>query len=55
MTPHDLRRTFARLARKGGSDLNQIKELLDHAAPRGTAGSCSASPMPPADRLGLNL
>lgn len=30
--PHDLRRTFARLTRKGGAVLDQIKETLGHSS-----------------------
>jgi integrase len=30
--PHDMRRTFAKLCRKRGGDLEQIKFLLGHAS-----------------------
>jgi integrase len=32
LAPHDMRRTCAKLCRKGGSDLEQIKFLLGHAS-----------------------
>ena len=32
LAPHDLRRTFARLVRKGGADLDQIQFSLGHAS-----------------------
>jgi site-specific recombinase XerD len=32
LAPHDLRRTCARLCRKRGGDLEQIKFLLGHAS-----------------------
>jgi integrase len=32
ISPHDLRRTFAKLAHKGGADLGQIQFTLGHAS-----------------------
>jgi integrase/recombinase XerD len=32
LTPHDLRRTCAKLCRKAGGDLEQIQLLLGHAS-----------------------
>lgn len=56
LAPHDLRRTFARLARKGGSELDQIKESLGHASVQTTeryVGAVQSLTDAPADRLGL--
>lgn len=36
LTPHDLRRTCAKLCRKAGGDLEQIQLLLGHASIRTT-------------------
>jgi integrase len=56
--PHDLRRTFAKLARKGGSSLEQIQLSLGHASIKTTErylGIAQDLTDAPCDRLGLNL
>lgn len=56
--PHDLRRTFAKLARKGGSSLEQIQLSLGHASIKTTErylGVAQDLTDAPCDRLGLNL
>lgn len=58
VAPHDLRRTFAQLARKGGSDLEQIQLSLGHASIQTTQrylGTKQDFNDAPADRLGLSL
>ncbi len=58
LSPHDLRRTFAKLARKGGAELDQIKESLGHASVETTeryVGAMQDFTDAPADRLGLEL
>ena len=56
--PHDLRRTFAKLARKGGSSLEQIQLSLGHASIVTTErylGMTQDLTDAPCDRLGLSL
>jgi site-specific recombinase XerD len=36
LNPHDLRRTFAKLARQGGAELETIQRSLGHASLRTT-------------------
>ena len=58
LAPHDLRRTFAKLARQGGAELDQIKESLGHASVETTEryiGEMQNFKDAPADRLGLEL
>lgn len=58
IAPHDLRRTFAQLARKGGADLEQIQLSLGHASVQTTqryVGTRQDLTDAPADRLGLRL
>jgi site-specific recombinase XerD len=58
VAPHDLRRTFAKLARKGGADLEQIQLSLGHASIRTTQrylGTQQDLQDAPGDRLGLHL
>ena len=58
IAPHDLRRTFAKLARKGGADLEQIQLSLGHASIRTTERYLKTEQDftdAPADRLGLRL
>ena len=37
ITPHDLRRTAASLARKGGASIEQVQLMLGHANPQTTS------------------
>jgi integrase len=56
--PHDLRRTYAKLARKGGSSLEQIQLSLGHASIITTErylGMTQDLTDAPCDHLGLNL
>jgi integrase len=56
--PHDLRRTFAKLAYKGNSDLVQIQASLGHTDPKTTLrylGGVQDFANAPCDHLGLNL
>ena len=58
IAPHDLRRTFAKLARAGGSGLEQIQLSLGHASVLTTErylGTQQDLTDAPADRLGLHL
>lgn len=58
VAPHDLRRTFAKLARVGGADLEQIQLSLGHASIRTTQrylGTQQDFQDAPSDRLGLRL
>lgn len=58
VAPHDLRRTFAKLARRGGADLEQIQLSLGHASIQTTQrylGTKQDFADAPADRLGLKL
>lgn len=58
LAPHDLRRTFARLARDGGAELDQIKESLGHASVQTTehyVGAMQSLTDAPTDRIGLHL
>ncbi len=56
--PHDLRRSYAKLARKGGSSLEQIQLSLGHASIKTTErylGMTQDLTDAPCDRLGLSL
>jgi len=58
VTPHDLRRSFAKLAYRGKSDLIQIQSSLGHGDPKTTLrylGNVQSFEDAPADHLGLNL
>jgi integrase/recombinase XerD len=58
IAPHDLRRTFAKLARKGGADLKQIQLTLGHASIKTTEiylGEEQNLTDAPCDKLGLSL
>lgn len=58
LAPHDLRRTFAKLARAGGSPLEQIQLSLGHASIQTTdryLNSKQDFDDAPGDRLGLGL
>lgn len=58
IAPHDLRRTFAKLAHKGGSGLDQIQLSLGHASIQTTERYLGVSQDltdAPCDRLGLRL
>lgn len=58
VAPHDLRRTFAKLARKGGAELTQIQLTLGHANVATTQkyiGEALNLSDAPCDRLGLEL
>jgi site-specific recombinase XerD len=55
---HDLRRTFAKLAHKGGAGLDQIQLSLGHASIQTTErylGVTQNLTDAPCDRLGLSL
>jgi site-specific recombinase XerD len=56
--PHDLRRSFAKLAYRGKADLVQIQASLGHSDPKTTMrylGNIQDFVDAPADHLGLNL
>jgi len=58
VAPHDLRRTFAKLARKGGAELTQIQLTLGHASVAVTQkyiGEEQSLTDAPCDRLGLDI
>jgi len=58
IAPHDLRRTFAKLAHKGGSALDQIQLSLGHASIQTTEGYLGIEQDltdAPCDHLGLRL
>ena len=58
ISPHDLRRTFAKLARKGGAELTQIQLTLGHSSVAVTqryVGEDQSLTDAPCDRLGLDL
>jgi integrase/recombinase XerD len=58
IAPHDMRRTFAKLAHKGGSGLDQIQLSLGHASIKTTEKYLGVSQDlvdAPCDRLGLRL
>ncbi|GAG07081.1 unnamed protein product [marine sediment metagenome] len=58
IAPHDLRRTFAKLAHGGGSGLDQIQLSLGHASIKTTEKYLGVEQDlhdAPCDRLGLNL
>lgn len=58
LAAHDLRRTFAKLARKGGSEIDQIQLSLGHASIQTTErylGTEQDLGDAPADRLGIEL
>lgn len=57
-SPHDLRRTFAKLARKGGAELTQIQLSLGHSSAAVTQryiGEDQSLAVAPCDLLGLNV
>jgi site-specific recombinase XerD len=58
ISPHDLRRSYARLARRGGSDMAQIQLTLGHASIKTTEryiGEQLDLTDAPCDHLGLRL
>lgn len=58
IAPHDLRRTFAKLAHRGGAGLDQIQLTLGHASIKTTEkylGVAQNLTDAPCDRLGLDL
>lgn len=58
IAPHDLRRTFAKLAYEGGADIKQIKESLGHSTVATTEryiGTAQSFEDAPCDRLGIEL
>ncbi len=58
VAPHDLRRTFAKLAYKGGSGVDQIQLSLGHASIQTTErylGVDQNLTDAPCDRLGLRM
>lgn len=58
ISPHDLRRTYAKLARKGGAELDQIQLSLGHASVETTqryVGEEQDLHSAPCDVLGLKL
>jgi integrase len=58
IAPHDLRRTFAKLAHKGGAGLDQIQLSLGHASLKTTEiylGITQSMTDAPADHLGIEL
>jgi integrase len=58
VAPHDLRRTFAKLAHKGGAGLDQIQLSLGHASIQTTErylGTEQDLTDAPCDHLGLRL
>ena len=58
LAPHDLRRTFAKLAHRGGSGLEQIQLSLGHGSIQTTErylGVDQDLTDAPCDRLGLRL
>ena len=58
VSPHDLRRTYAKLARKGGAELDQIQLSLGHASVETTqkyVGEEQDLHSAPCDVLGLKL
>lgn len=58
VTAHDLRRTFAKLARKGGGDLLQLSLTLGHLSSKTTEkylGETQDFTDFPCDKLGLGL
>jgi integrase/recombinase XerD len=58
VAPHDLRRTFAKLAHKGGSPVDQIQLSLGHASMQTTErylGIEQNLSTAPCDQLGLTL
>ncbi len=58
LAPHDCRRTFAKLAHKGGSPIEQIKYSLGHSSVVTTErylGACQTLVDAPCDHLGLFL
>lgn len=58
IAPHDLRRTYAKLAHKGGAGLDQIQLSLGHSSIQTTErylGIDQDLTDAPCDRLGLRL
>jgi integrase len=56
--PHDLRRTFAKLAHKGGSPIDQIQLSLGHSSMQTTERYLGVEQnlhTAPCDQLGLTL
>lgn len=58
VSPHDMRRTYARLARQGGAEIDQIQFSLGHASVQTTEiylGMTQDLKNAPCDRLGLSV
>jgi integrase len=58
LAAHDMRRTYAKLARKGGADIKQVQYSLGHATVQTTErylGEEQNIQDAPGDRVGLNL
>lgn len=58
LAPHDLRRTFAKLARNGGAALDQIQASLGHASVETTQRYIGGNQLfsdAPTDHLGIGL
>lgn len=56
LAPHDLRRTFAKLCRKGGADIDQIQIALGHASVKTTERYLNTAldlQNPACDKLGI--
>jgi integrase len=58
IAPHDLRRTYARLAYEGGADIKQIQLSLGHSKQSTTEDYVNAQQelqIAPGDVLGINV